>query len=111
MEKDPLQIDPRDLEVTFFKASGPGGQKKNKTESAVRILHLPTGIIVTATEDRSQMINRARAMERLRARLEALRRRPKKRVPTKPGRAFRERRLCAKKQRGETKRGRGKVDY
>ena len=58
--------------VTFYRASGPGGQKKNKTESAVRIKHLPTGIIVTAAESRSQHENRATALQRLRERLAAL---------------------------------------
>lgn len=105
-----MEINDKDLVVTFYKASGPGGQKKNKTESAVRIKHLPTGILVTATESRSQHENRERALERLRERLAALNRRQKKRVPTKPGRGARERRIGEKKQRSEVKRGRGKVE-
>ncbi len=108
---DPVAIDDKDLEVTFFRASGPGGQKKNKTESAVRIKHLPTGIIVTATESRSQLDNRERAMERLRERLRARHRRPKKRISTRPGKGARERRLAGKKRQSEIKKGRGKVDY
>ncbi|HEX9873086.1 MAG TPA: peptide chain release factor-like protein, partial [Deferrimonas sp.] len=67
-----MEINDKDLVVTYYKASGPGGQKKNKTESAVRIKHLPTGILVTATESRSQHENRERALERLRERLAAL---------------------------------------
>ena len=55
----------RECEITFFKSSGPGGQHKNKTETAVRIKHAPTGIIVTATESRSQLRNRQLAFERL----------------------------------------------
>jgi protein subunit release factor A len=105
-----MDWDEKDLQITFFKASGPGGQKKNKTESAVRIKHLPTGIIVTATESRSQLQNRERAMERLRQRLAALSRRRRRRVPTRPGRAAVEKRLNEKKHRGEIKRTRAKVD-
>lgn len=55
-----------DCEVHTHRASGPGGQKRNKTESAVRIVHRPTGISVVATESRSQHENRARALRRLR---------------------------------------------
>lgn len=104
------QIDEKDITVTYFKASGSGGQKKNKTESAVRIKHLPTGIIVTATESRSQYENRERALERLRQRLAALTLRRKKRVPTKPGRAAKARRLADKKRRAEIKRGRSRLE-
>src|SRR5437016_10153870 len=56
----------QECEVDTYRASGPGGQKRNKTSSAVRIRHLPTGLIVTATESRSQHENRARALRRLR---------------------------------------------
>jgi ribosome-associated protein len=99
-------FDEKDLVITYFKSSGPGGQKKNKTESAVRIKHLPTGILVTATESRSREINRVRALERLAQRLAARQRKRKPRLPTRPGRAARERRLTEKKRRGETKRRR-----
>jgi protein subunit release factor A len=105
-----MQIDEKDLVVTFFKSSGPGGQKKNKTTSAVRIKHLPTGIIVTATESRSQLENRQLALERLQARLAARNRRPKRRIATAPGKAAVERRLTEKKHRAEIKRGREKLD-
>jgi len=54
-----------DCEVHTYRASGPGGQKRNKTESAVRIVHRPTGISVIATESRSQHENRLRALRRL----------------------------------------------
>jgi len=96
------------VEITFFRGSGPGGQHRNKTETGVRIRHLPTGVIVTATESRSRSLNLRRAMARLEERLAARRRRPKPRLPTKPGRAARERRVAAKKQRGEIKKMRGK---
>src|SRR3990172_8526251 len=55
-----------ECEVHTYRASGPGGQKRNKTDSAVRLHHLPTGIRVVATESRSQHENRARALRRLR---------------------------------------------
>ncbi len=53
-------------EVDTYRGSGPGGQKRNKTESAVRVRHLPTGIIVIAEESRSQAENRGRALQRMR---------------------------------------------
>jgi len=54
-------------EVDCYRSRGPGGQKKNKTSSAVRLRHLPTGLAVTATEERSQHVNKRRAIRRLRA--------------------------------------------
>jgi protein subunit release factor A len=90
--------------VETFRAGGPGGQHQNVTESGVRLLHLPTGIRVTAREERSQHRNRARALLRLRARLEERNRRREPRIPTKPTRASRKRRLDEKRRRGETKR-------
>lgn len=103
-------LDPRDLDISFFKSSGPGGQKKNKTESAVRIRHRPSGLMVVAAESRSREINRRRAMERLAERLAERNRRRPRRIPTRPGKAVKERRLFEKKRRGEIKRGRGRVD-
>lgn len=105
-----MEIDDKDLVVTTYKSTGPGGQKKNKTESAVRIKHLPTGIIVTATESRSQLVNRETAMERLRERLAARLRRRKPRIPTAPGKAAKARRLEEKSHRATIKKGRGTVD-
>lgn len=96
----------QDLVITYYRASGPGGQKKNKTETAVRIKHVPTGIVVVAAEERSRSRNLERAMSRLEERLEALRRRPRKRIATRPGRAAREKRLQHKRQRSELKKSR-----
>lgn len=95
-----------DLEITFFKSSGPGGQHKNKRETAVRVCHLPTGITVEASEARSQAMNRETALERLAERLAALRRRRKRRVATRPTRASKERRLAAKKHHADKKASR-----
>jgi protein subunit release factor B len=95
-----------ECEETFFVGGGPGGQHRNKTESAVRLVHRPTGLTVTATERRSQARNRGAALLRLRERLAPLARRPKPRRPTKPTRAAKERRLREKKERGERKASR-----
>ncbi len=87
-------------EETFFVGGGPGGQHRNKTASGVRLAHGPTGVVVTATERRSQAQNRGAALERLRARLEPLAREVKPRRATRPTRGSKERRLAAKKQAG-----------
>lgn len=64
-----LEIKPQDLKIEFFRSSGPGGQNVNKVETAVRIYHLPTGLIVTSQDSRSQQANREHAMILLRSKL------------------------------------------
>jgi protein subunit release factor B len=84
--------------LEFFVAGGPGGQHRNKTATGVRLSHGGTGVVVTATERRSQLRNRTEAVRRLRERLAALAREPAPRVATRPTRASRERRLQAKRR-------------
>jgi len=99
----------REVVVEVFRASGPGGQHVNKTESALRLTHLPSGVVVTSQDSPSQHRNRETAFERLAERLKRLNHVPRKRVATRPTLASRKRRLATKKQTGEKKRTRGRV--
>jgi len=87
----------------FFISGGPGGQHRNKTESAVRLTHHRSGVVVTATERRSQLQNRGVALERLREKLQALTIEAKPRRATKPSWGSLQRRIASKKHTSQRK--------
>ena len=94
----------RECVITPFKSSGPGGQKKNKTESSVRVHHPASGITRIATESRSQARNREAALERVWVELQRRAHRPKPRRPTRPSRGAVEERLGQKRRISEKKK-------
>lgn len=100
----------KEVKIHTFRASGPGGQHRNVTDSGVRLVHFPSGVVVTATELRSQIRNREKAFERLIARLKVLNRVQKHRIPTKKGRAVRERELEKKHHVQDKKKMRKKPE-
>jgi ribosome-associated protein len=114
LKPPPYALDERSLEaetrIEVFTGGGPGGQHRNKTQNAVRLLHAPSGVVVTATERRSLEANRQAAFERLRERLLRLNFVPKKRTKTKPTRGSVERRLSGKAHASRTKAARRKRD-
>jgi protein subunit release factor B len=99
----------RETDITFFVAGGPGGQHRNKVATGVRLTHRPSGMVVTATERRSQSANREVAFARLAARLEAASAVQTPRVPTRPSRAARAERRTEKRIRSLTKQARRPV--
>jgi protein subunit release factor B len=94
---------PDEVRVETFKSSGPGGQHKNKRETAVRLRHLPSGITVLATEHRSQAKNKALAFYRLEVKLRSARKKKKARIPTVAPRAHKESVLMVKHHRSRIK--------
>ncbi len=92
-----------EVRIDTYRASGPGGQHVNKTNSAIRLTHEPSGVVVIAQDSSSQFRNKEIAFERLIEKLKKLNHVPKKRFATKPSRASKERRIEAKKTRAVVK--------
>ena len=98
----------RECEVETFRAGGPGGQHVNKVETAVRLRHVPSGLVVTCREERSQHRNKSNCLRRLREEVARLNYRAPKRVPTRRTRAAKERTLEEKSRRSRVKSLRSK---
>jgi ribosome-associated protein len=99
-----IVINEADIRVEYYRSSGPGGQHRNVTDSAVRIRHIPTGIVAQASERRSQSQNRELALERLRIALEKREHKAKKRIATRATKGSVERRLQEKKATAQKKK-------
>ena len=98
----------RECGVDTFRSSGPGGQHVNKTESAVRLRHLPSGVVVTSQQERSQYRNKSLCLQKLREKVARLNHRPAKRVPTRVPRSVKNRTLEEKARRSRIKQLRSK---
>ena len=98
----------RECEVDTFRSSGPGGQHVNKTESAVRLTHKPSGVVVTSRQERSQHRNKEICLQRLRKKVDQLNYRPATRIPTRVSRSAKNRTLEEKARRSQIKRLRSK---
>lgn len=108
MEKIILPEHDEDLlaqcKVTAFRSSGSGGQHVNVTDSAVRLVHIPTGIVVTSQKGRSQFYNRKDCIEKLRRIVEKLNYRAPKRIPTKPSKSVKNKNLAKKSKHSQKKK-------
>jgi len=98
----------RQCAVDTCRASGPGGQHVNKTESAVRLTHLPSGVVVTSQQERSQHRNKALCLQKLREKIAKLNYRPAQRVLTRVPRSVKNRTLEEKARRARIKQLRSK---
>lgn len=100
-----------ECDVSAFRATGPGGQGVNTTDSAVRLKHRPTGIVVVCRKERSQLRNKETCVDRLRRRIEeSMAPPPPPRRATRPSRSAKERRLSEKSSRSSTKAARRRPD-
>lgn len=110
---DPIRLPESDedlldeCEVDTYRSGGKGGQHVNKTESAVRLRHLPTGLVVQCQDDRSQYQNKQACLQRLRDKVAKLNERPTPRIPTKPHRAAKRAKKKAKTHKSGVKKSRG----
>jgi ribosome-associated protein len=104
-EADDTLLD--ECEIETFRSSGKGGQHVNKTESAVRLRHLPTGIVVACQEDRSQYQNKQTCLRKLRERVELMNARPKPRKATRVPRGAKRASRKAKSHQSRKKQDRG----
>lgn len=104
-----MKILKNEVEIYFYKSRGPGGQRKNKKETAVKIYHIPTGITVRATEDRFQAKNKELAFERLIKKLAKLKEKKKRRIPTKKPVSVKKREVKEKRESSEKKKKRRKI--
>ena len=99
------------IKVERFRKGGPGGQNRNKRDTAIRMTDEATGIAVTVVRERSQAQNLAVAKKILQDRLAKARRKPKRRKPTRPGKAAHARRIDAKRRDGAKKRDRSRGSW
>jgi protein subunit release factor B len=97
-----------ECDVQVFRATGPGGQSVNTTDSAVRLVHRPTGIVVVCRRERSQLRNKNDCVRRLRGKIDDAQRPRAPRVPTKPTRSAVQRRLTSKSKMASKKQARQK---
>ena len=93
----------KECRIDTFRASGKGGQHVNKVESAIRLTHYPTGIIITCQDERSQYRNKEIAVKRLHKKLIELNQKPKKRIPTKATKSSKIKRIESKKIHSQKK--------
>ena len=100
----------KECNVDPFRAGGKGGQHLNKTESAVRMTHLPTGTVVSCQDERSQYQNKRKCLLQLREKLVALNYRPPKRIPTRKPRSAKEKILETKRKQSQKKQLRQKPE-
>ena len=100
----------KECNVATFRAGGKGGQHLNKTESAVRMTHLPTGTVVSCQDERSQYQNKLKCLLQLRVKLVALNYRPPKRIPTRKPRSAKEKILETKRKQSQKKQLRQKPE-
>ncbi len=97
-----------ECDVDMFRSSGPGGQNVNRRETAIRLHHRPTGIVVTCQNERSQFRNKQLALEQLRSNLAKMYRKRKKRLPTSMPKAVKEKILKQKREKSQKKALRSK---